>query len=296
MTTHKDSTTPPERVTRFYGNIDYALQTIGYKEITFVHVSTLNDPFDPYFFLEIEFGNSYKNLRDYIKQNHPAKLGWFRNHVTPVSWSQTLKELDEKMHSLREGTFVFSTSGPQDGVHPKDNLYMWGHYGNGHRGVAIEFNSDQLKKAALDQTVKDPSLNYDEVWVKMKYGESFSPITYEHFIEFFEQEKDWLYGRIRARKKTKLEEYYDAMSTIKSDVWSRENEWRLMWRNEETRMKIHRCPISAEAITGIFVGLSVSEKVTADVIFEGRQKTPSAQIFRARKPVGEFALDFEQVA
>ena len=27
---------------------------------------------------------------------------------------------------------------------------MWGHYGNGHRGVAIEFDTQELAKAALN--------------------------------------------------------------------------------------------------------------------------------------------------
>jgi hypothetical protein len=117
-----DTTTQPDRVTRFYSNTDYVLETIACKQIAFVHVSMLNDPFDPYFFLEIEFGESYQNLRDYIKKNHPTNLPWFRGHVTPVSWSQTMTALKNHLTYLREGTFVFSTSGPQDGSHPKNSL------------------------------------------------------------------------------------------------------------------------------------------------------------------------------
>jgi hypothetical protein len=79
--------------------------------------------------------------------------------------------------------------------------------------------------------------------------------------------------KIQTRKKTKLEEHFDAMSKIKSNVWARENEWRLMWRNDETRMKIHRCSIPAEAITTIFLGLSVSEKVAADMLSRAGKKS-----------------------
>lgn len=258
-------------------------------------MSTLNDPFDPHFFLEIEFGDSYQKLHDYIKNNHPTILQWFKHHVTPVSWSQTIEQLKDKLNSFRQESFVFSTSGVQDGTHPKDNLYMWGHYGNGHRGVAIEFDTNELKKAAIEQTVNKPGVNYDEAWVNMTYSEKFLPLSYEHFVEFYEQEKDLDYGKIQTRKKTKLEEYYDTMSKIKSDVWARENEWRLMWRNNETRMKIQRISIPAEAVTAIFLGLSVSDKVAADVLFEGRQKIPLTRIFRARKKFGEFALYFEPV-
>jgi hypothetical protein len=295
MTARKDNTAQPDRVTRFYGNPDYALETIASRQITFVHVSALNDPFDPYFFLEIEFGDSYQTLHEYIKENHPAKLSWFGHHVTPESWSQTIKKLKDKLKSFRAGTFVFSTSGLQDDAHPKDNLYMWGHYGNGHRGVAIEFDTDELRNADFAQAVKERGVNYDKLWVKMKYSEKFPPLSYEHFIEFFEQERDWHDSKIRTRKITKLEEYYDSMSKIKSDVWARENEWRLMWRNDETRMKIQKFSIPSGAIATIFLGLSVSEEVAADMLFESKQKIPQARVFRARKKVGEFALYFEQV-
>ena len=42
---------PPAAVTRFYGKVDYALDVIRNKQIAFVHVSLLNDPFDPLLFL-----------------------------------------------------------------------------------------------------------------------------------------------------------------------------------------------------------------------------------------------------
>ena len=38
-------TVRPQHVIRFYGNTDYALQAIGFREITFLHPDKLNDPF-----------------------------------------------------------------------------------------------------------------------------------------------------------------------------------------------------------------------------------------------------------
>ncbi len=34
---------------RFYGNVQYALECIALKQITFLHIDKLNDPFDPYY-------------------------------------------------------------------------------------------------------------------------------------------------------------------------------------------------------------------------------------------------------
>jgi hypothetical protein len=42
--------------------VDFALDTIGALEITLVDASLLNDPFDPYFFFETDFGEDYNAL------------------------------------------------------------------------------------------------------------------------------------------------------------------------------------------------------------------------------------------
>jgi len=64
-------TAAPAAVTRFYGTVDYALDVIRTKQIAFVHVSLLNDPFDPYCFFETDFEGKYQNLLRYVKQHHP---------------------------------------------------------------------------------------------------------------------------------------------------------------------------------------------------------------------------------
>ncbi len=295
MTKHTNSTLPPARVTRFYGNPDYALETLATQQITFVHVSRLNDPFDPYLFFETDFGDSHQNLLNYIKENHPDKVSWLKQ-LPSEHWLSAIEAVRKELDLLRQQIFVFSTSGPQDGIHPQENLYMWGHYGKGHRGIAIEFASEELSSAALKQPTEDPNLNSHEVWFPMKYRKEIPRVTCEAFIEFLKQGTEGPDSKIQGSKKSQLEEHFDEITKIKSDVWAHENEWRLMWKNDETRMKIHRCPIPAKAITRIFLGLSVSKQTADDVIFEAKQKLPSAQIFRARKRIGEFALDFEQVA
>jgi hypothetical protein len=110
----KDNAAPPDRLTRFYGNPDYALETIASKQITFVHASLLNDPFDPHFFLETDFGECYEKLLDYIQKTHPAKLSWFKQQMPPANWALTMKQLKDKLASIRNGLFVFSTIGLQD--------------------------------------------------------------------------------------------------------------------------------------------------------------------------------------
>lgn len=56
----------PAGVVRFYGSLDFALDTIGAKQITLILTSKLDDPFDPYFFFETDFGEVYRAVVDYV--------------------------------------------------------------------------------------------------------------------------------------------------------------------------------------------------------------------------------------
>ena len=140
----------PCQVTRFYGNVDFATDVIANKQITFVHASLLNDPFDPYGFFETDFGDSYPNLLKHVREQHPSELPWFRARVTAESWGRTVIELKAYLRRLRDTTFVLSTCAEYPGVRAEHNLYMWGHYANGHRGIAIEFNTQALTEAVLE--------------------------------------------------------------------------------------------------------------------------------------------------
>jgi len=294
MTSLKD---PPERLTRFYGNTDYALDVIANRQITFVHISTLNDPFDPYFFMETDFRENYHELIKFVRTHHPRDLGWFQQHITPLSWLSTIKALKEKIESYRAGTFIFAASGDADGRHPRDSLYMWGHYGNGHRGVAVEFNTHEITRACLKhhEDLNGSAPSSDKLWVEISYSTNFAPITAANVYAFLKQEYEFNSGRITERASTELEDYYARIVAVKGDVWKAEREWRLMWKNDQTRMKIHKCPIGADAIAALYLGYNLSEAHGDDFIFEARRQFPQAKVLRAKKRHGDFALDFEEL-
>jgi hypothetical protein len=83
------------------------------------------------------------------------------------------------------------------------------------------------------------------------------------------------------------------MGRIKNDVWKIENEWRLMWYNTDTRMKIYRCPIEADAIVKIVLGQSMGDTTREDFISEAKHNCPNANVLRAKKRFGDLALEFE---
>jgi Protein of unknown function (DUF2971) len=139
----------PTTVTRFYGSVDFAVDAIENRQIALVHVKALNDPFDPYCVFETDFGDTYQNFLAAVAKAYPRDALWFSEHMTPSSWEQLVTSIKEFLAGVRESTFVLSTSASNCGCHPTDNLYMWGHYANGHRGPAIEFDTKALRSAVL---------------------------------------------------------------------------------------------------------------------------------------------------
>ena len=117
------------RLARFYGNPDYALDAITSKTLSFVHVTKLNDPFDPYFFFETDFGERYDLILDYVSNRLPNEFSWFLENIPPELWTKIVSDIRTYLQAQRQSTFMLSFIEAENGRHPKDNLLMWAHYG-----------------------------------------------------------------------------------------------------------------------------------------------------------------------
>jgi hypothetical protein len=92
---------------------------------------------------------------------------------------------------------------------------------------------------------------------------------------------------------TELDVYYSRMSVIKSTVWEREAEWRLMWRGTDTPPPIYKCPIGADAVCRVFLGLNLPAARADEIVASSRAAFPGTPILRARKRPGDLALEFD---
>ena len=269
----------PEHVIRFYGNTDYALECIALKQITFLHVDKLNDPFDPVLDYITDFNNNYSALLSHVRKYHPSQFEPFKKRLPKQAWKKTVAGWSNLASSLRSSMFVFSTCAVREGNHPRDNLYMWSHYGNGHRGVAIEFNTAVL----TDLFEKQDDPNVKSPWWKMEYVKEIPKIDCEAIFEFVinAREKDddlltigsMLYSIIAYRVSSK------------GKVWRSEDEWRLVSRINNTKLKIYRYNIPKEAITAVYLGCRAAEQeqLRNDFVYETQHHNPNANIFCARK-------------
>src|SRR6185295_14246375 len=114
----------PGRVIRFYGNTDYALECVANKEITFIHINKLNDPFDSIFDFTLEFSD-YLSLLKHVRSHHPLQVETFKKIVPNQEKLDSLIMDIRNFAKLRENMFVFSTCAVQENENPQDNLYMW---------------------------------------------------------------------------------------------------------------------------------------------------------------------------
>jgi hypothetical protein len=287
--------TAPIGVTRFYGNTCFGLDVLENQQVALVRATVLNDPFDPYGFFETDFGN-YINLFKYVQTHHAQDRSWFRAHVTAQSWGKTERELRAYMDGLRNDTFVLCASAPIETTHPKHNLYMWGHYGNGHRGFAIEFDSAALADVVLGHHCSEGGapLVDEQPWVQMEYPRSFRPISAEDVYQFL---KEW--NEVDARRKkqpseTPLDRYYRQLSVIKSSVWQSENEWRLMWRSKTETGDVYKIPITPECIRAVYLGLAIPADNKQRVVDAVGRYSPRAEVWYATKRHGDLSLDFHR--
>jgi hypothetical protein len=284
------TTTPPPHVMRFYGNLEYAMHCIGFKEITFLHPDKLNDPFDPLFCFTTDFGDKYTNLLNWVQQRHAKDLQKFKT-VFPKEedWNSFINQSEDRFKLVRNSMFVFSTCAIDEEKHPKNNLHMWSHYGNGHRGIAIEFDTALLTRALLaleERSAQKVNVTIDDVWCKINYAPDVPKLKGESIFQY----------AINDREGTELQKNIDLMLRSKSMEWQTENEWRFMCKNEETKLKVQRLPLLDEnTITAVYLGCLVSDEVANAVIFETKQNFRNANMFRGKKAKGAFALEFEQL-
>lgn len=264
----------PERIMRFYGNTNYALECIQVNKITFVRSTELNDPFDPWLGFVTDFNDDYNLLIACIKKHYPKDLNAFRARVTPNSLRGAIKNVRERASKLIGRLFVFSTCEVSTNSRPEENLYMWSHYGNGHRGIAIEFNAK-----LLNDNLKDKGITDNVLW-DIYYSNNTPKISCHDIYQFAIHENEEHFS-----------EKIQAAVRVKSKFWETELEWRLV-ENSDTHEKILSRELPEGAITKVYIGCRTDAAIKAKIVSETKRLHPHAEIYEANKLFDRFGLSF----
>jgi hypothetical protein len=294
-----DSLNLPEKLVRFYGNIDYALDVIENNQLTLIRVDQFNDPF------EFEF-----------------------NHWGTIS------------NNTRKTHFVASFSAIQMHTNKKDTLYMWAHYANGHRGVAIKFSPKSFLKdiEAISRYVnKIHFINNSEIDIPInseirtlpieklandireKNHSNFKPRLKEALEEFDTESKKLVpdgkipwpvnYQEYPFTKDEYIKFVEDTPNfftdsnveilTRKDIFWKNEQEWRIIKQNDKTSLPFIKQPLPQNAISAVYLGLKTSEKdeerIKKQLTIYNQNNTEKAKLFKAIKVEGEYKVKFKAI-
>jgi len=278
-----EKTGPPSRVMRFYGNLDYAAEPVGFKEITFLHVDKLNDPFDPYFFFATDFNEDHSALMKHVQQNHKSEFTKFKKLFPQSEWPVTIAKIDEHLKSALKSTFVFSASEIKENEHPKDNLYLWSHYADGHRGAAIEFDAALLGSALKKEYERHGEKKLDP-WIKIKYCDKVPQITAESIYQYYIKNNEH-----------PLSDGLKRIFSTKREMWRIENEWRLVWRNDHIKRKTQRLKLIDNSVAALYLGYRIPEEARESLISDAKYNFPDVKLFAGKMAKGKFALEFDEL-
>lgn len=193
-----------KRLYKYRPDNDHTLNILKNNELYFSFVEDFNDPFDCR--VNLLLPNNKKEWEDHAK----------KHKIPDVLASQAIKALEqlnydsEKVMKLYEKT-NFKTITLCCLSEVKDNILMWSHYSNSHRGISIGFETI-IDQNSLCIKTDDPTLNnhdnpvyhktipIDKVEYKINYPEPYDFLTNNHhdLYKFFKTKSiDWQYERER---------------------------------------------------------------------------------------------------
>jgi|688.fasta_scaffold381387_1 hypothetical protein len=255
----------PERFYRYRSlagdDAAFVERTVHYGEIYFPKPSSFNDPFDcrPSFSFEAtkaEMTKYYRGLvkkymsglnREHRREEARNKLGdWERSPRNP----KTLRRVTE-LHTeqITENIGVLCLS------EVCEDILMWSHYADSHRGVCLEFDG---------------------------------------CFEFFANAQKVDYPPTRPRInpfRQNPTEMMEAALLTKAEHWKYEREWRIVQYKSGPGIK-HFPP---ESLTGIILGAQISDIDAKRVIGWAESRVHPIRVLRASADETSFSLKFEEV-
>lgn len=243
----------PKTLIKFYSNTEYFEEFLQEKKLAVVHAEKLNDPFDPPLFIHGD-----------------------------ESWQKAISNWQESEESMRakvlRNLYISSFCAKTEEHDPRKSLYMWGHYADGHRGVAVEFDYKILRQ------------NLNEITKKMHIRMPLQAINYEE---------------PKILNSTDLDNYLDGDKSIlennleenlfrKTSNWKEENEYRFMLIDKSNKLRdVYKIKIWPKTIKAIYFGMR--NKDIDDLTALAKINFPKSDLFEAKKITGKLDLEFEEI-
>lgn len=240
---------PPARLYKYRSASPQDVTNLSSGKIWFAHPTQFNDPFDCALEVplpELTRGDCIKiiSLASHGRVGKHSLEG-FSDELLRQQVSGGLKESVETALRAVGGVSCFSTV--------CDNLLMWSHYAQSHRGFCLEFSpqADSVFQKAR----------------RVRYADSFPCLSLEAFCEFdFDQVLSLL--------------------LTKATCWSYEEEWRVFHQEANKLYGYER-----SSLTGIYFGAKMPEDQIA--MLAAILENTEAKLYRMKLSPSSFALESE---
>ena len=270
----------PEDVGHFYKykyiddsddeHLDHSRCIFTNNELYFSKVSAFNDPFDCKF--QVEFSGAKhdksKFLEDLSKKNAPHLN---RQQRRSKAREETKVLDDPDLASAVRGSLIQEIE--KWGIYClseiPDNILMWSHYANAHRGFCLEFASRE-----------SDALFGVELWLggQKQKREIVAPFPVEYSTKY--PVANLLNGQIA--KDTFLR---------KAKQWEYEKEWRMMVPNGPGARQF-----PPQCLTGVIFGCRMTEKHKEMIREWCRNREPAITYYEARESEDSYSLNIVEIS
>lgn len=253
----------PSRLYKYHAYSSYALESMVQKKIWVSKPAQFNDPFDCK--LRVKDAQTLQQFEDLNSAVHrvinrdPSNPDrrWTWNvyqgkDEAPSVFMERLRHSAEQQLEVLTKVGVYSTSSK------RDDLLMWAHYADHHRGFVIGFDTSTLQD------------NYHFQLVQVEYVDEYREMDIAAIVDFENVAQ-------RLRK----------VATRKGRRWELENEWRLVYDWPLSNCLVDMPMSPTEVIFGD--RMPQSHRTTLQQIVSSN--FPEAQFFLATPSSSKFALD-----
>jgi DUF2971 family protein len=246
----------PEKLYKYQDFNKNNLAALKKSQIYFSCPSNFNDPYEFSFKLkEILSEDEYKIVYNYILKELGEKEEFIQKYGKVENINQLFK--NETNNGIRKSfdTLFNAVKGVCCLAQEHDDLLMWSHYSNGHRGFCLEF----------DTSVKPFNKAH-----KVKYSSNIPEIDPVKIL-INDPEEDPL-----------------KILKIKSISW--EKEWRILHK-ELSQLYTY----STNALTGIYFGANMDFTHIEIISLILRGQNPNVKLYRGELHNNNYKVDFREV-
>lgn len=245
-----------------YINFDTGLLTLENSTIAFSHPLSFNDPYDCFIKL-VDFKKVPKNYRQSLIDQYFAHLDTTEKAKMLAKMSKTPDEVAIKLLETKGMDNELVDRGVSCFSRKNDNLLMWSHYADSHKGICIGFNLLELY-LSMDRH------SNEKMVVLADYTDTFSPLSYyEHKIESIVR---WL--------------------KTKSNIWSYEEEIRIIMKGlkfNETSKFI--AGVDQRAFNSVYLGTRVSTENEKLILELCKKRYPEVTVSKIKPMESQFKLE-----